>query len=218
MYVDEVALLFRTLVDEDDVTFLTPAHVATYLKSGYEVMMRAVAENGPQTMEISTLISVTGRSYDLAGGAVKLLGANATQRRIRRILDIWEEDATGIPQQRVLQVPDLRRLLDLGKAGAYLTGTNLFFNTEYNAQLIRLVYLGEPAIDWTKQTAGQNEWIDDFTDFHELIALEAASLYSIRDGKKNTKLEEHRDALRLDFTAMLCQGRMYDSARHVMRF
>lgn len=208
MYVDEIAALFRSFVDEDDTSWLTPANVASYLKLGHSQYYREVAENQPYALSITTLLTVTGNGYNLATGAVKLMGSTPTQQRLVKAIDFWCEDAAGNRQTRLTQVADLDRLERCTRSAVCKIGTILTFNAVYSAQLIRIVYLPEPNIDWTKQTAGQNEYVDDFAGFHELIALNAAQIYAIRDGKKNAPLDERRKQLTMEFQAELCQGQL----------
>lgn len=195
MLVEEVAALFRSYTDESDTTYMTSANVALYLKLGYAELRGKWARVDPSVYETIVnlpLAGVTEYDFALAANPVRLLGnpgGGLTGPRLQRIVEL-----IAVTQQSWIVGPtsftgvQSLALLSPGTWRYYFTGTKLLFSENINNTL-KLRYLGEPNVDWTKQTVGDNERIDDNEDYHDIIALLAAQIYAIRDGAFNAQLQ-----------------------------
>lgn len=196
MYVREIASLFRKLVDEQDTSWLTASDVALYLKQGYEEFRRHVTASDRAIYEQHATLAVPSptQMVPLSTGTVKLLGSSvsAGKQRLIRLFEVFPSDANGIPTGSYTAARTGKEVLGFTPSTAsplyYLTGVDLMFSVPISGY-ITLSYYGESLVDWTKQASGDNEWVDDLTPFHDLIAMYAAKLYSARDGGQNPMLQ-----------------------------
>jgi hypothetical protein len=184
-YVTGVSSLFRSYCDEPDTTFLTTPDVTQYLELGYNEFREYVSSVAPNTYAIEVTISPTGTSYDLATGAVKLLGATPTTTRMVSLLSVKSRSSSDDPNASIWSGVSSKRALQTASRGYYLENTTLYFSAQPTGALA-LYYIPESAVNWAN-TAG-NEWIDDLVQFHDLIALMAYKQYAIRDGAVNEPL------------------------------
>jgi hypothetical protein len=228
LYVENVRAYYDQIVDEPDLTWLTVAMRRQHLADGYDEFRRLVRQLDPH-MFISQqdIVLTNAQSYDLsaAANAVRLLGdpagglTGARLREIDTIGVVQGSDVISIVQeaQRIAEVlPNTTTFL--GLPWAYfryrLINTTLFFDTQIN-ETIRLYYIGDSQVDWTRDAAGDNEFIDDLTEFHELIALLAAERYTTMDGSKRRELTEERQRLTEQMVARLQWGRSGTASRFV---
>lgn len=201
MYVDQVAALFRQYIDEPDRTFVTDADVATYLSQGYAEFRRTVMEvDNNRYVHRVTVPFGAGLTYDLAdvANAVVIMGAGPlTDPRLERALQLWTQDAAGNRLWQYMPVGNIEDL-EQGQAGYaglmslsvsryMLDGTVLRISANPNQSII-LRYVPASTVDWTRQTSGDNEWIDDLEPFHDLIALKAYAQYAIRDAAESPEV------------------------------
>jgi hypothetical protein len=186
--VDEVSLLFREYCDEPLGTRLSVQQAQRYLERGYAEFRRRVIEIDPNPYAgLATLVFSDARSYNLEISAVKLLGPNPTQARLVHALSLVEFDSTGSPMRQWAPTqPPVGAAMQQCET-FYLLGNTLFLPSRVSLTLT-LHYIGEPLVDWSKQTAGDNEYIDDLTTMHDLIALLACKQYAIIDHAMNQGL------------------------------
>lgn len=217
MYVDQVAALFRQYIDEPDRTFVTDADVATYLAQGYAEFRRHVMSVDNNVYVARVTLAYTGSTYDLAdpANAVTIMGAGPLSggSRLERILQVWAQNTDQLPLVEFRQV---RSYPELEEANApywggggfryMLDGTVLRLSTIPNRPVV-VRYVPAPAVDWTRQTSGDNEWIDDLEPFHDLIALLAYAQYAIRDGAESVEVLRQADERKGQLGQFLLQGR-----------
>tara|TARA_R100001510_G_scaffold56721_1_gene62878 strand:- start:17 stop:706 length:690 start_codon:yes stop_codon:yes gene_type:complete len=199
VYVEEVRALFDQYIDEPDLTFLTVAQRRNALARGYDSFRQVVidgdhwAYNKTQDYAIASTAEI-----DLSTAAPALLGATATPAnkmlRLRRIAilddqnNIWQ----FVENVRTLDPVLPRAFLDQWQDAptqCALVNTKLLFSRNLQAT-VRLYYLPGATVDWTKDTAGDNEFVDDYDQFHKLIAMYAArDYYATRDAEIHQKLQ-----------------------------
>lgn len=236
MFVREVADLFRQYADEQDNTFLTAAQVSTYCRLGYEEYYRLVQKISPESLVTGVNITLNGVwFYDLADAAnpVRLLGTSLTHKRMLRLYRLALVDPTTGIVQLLLEGVNTAEEWQASKSPVLIagfmpvkyfwSGDRILFSAtmQGTVQVSYIPYNCKTAefaggIDWTKTGAGDNEFIDNFQDFHELIALLAYQRYAIRDGADNQQLQRQLQALTAEFKSYLGSGRNLDVA-HVQQ-
>lgn len=236
MFVEDVAALLRLYMDESDQTFVTPANVAEQLRMGYDDFRRFAHQIDPRVFVATANLTLTNvDSYDLslAANPVRLLGPSPTQAPMVRMLELWSIDpASGLPRVQWVGVRSYSELapipvgwMALGVGGSRLNycledSVLRFGRTLTDTLQVRYVpYPSRPrfaaGIDWTRQTVGNNEFIDNLDSFHPLVACYAYRHYAIRNWKNNTQLQEQTAALEQQFRQYLMMGRNLDSAATV---
>jgi len=231
LYVADVRARYDEIVDEPDQTFLTVAMRRQHLSDGYDEFRRQVRMLDPHMYIIEqdiVLAQVSEFDLALTANPVRLLGNPAaadigfglglTGPRLMEIdtigvLQGTEVIALVLEAQQIRQVlPNTSRFIGLPWAYYHyrLINTRLMFDASVN-DTIRVYYIGESQVDWTDDdpTVGgyTPEFIDDLTDFHELIALYAAERYTLMDGSKRRELTEERQRVEQQMTARLQWGR-----------
>ncbi|GAG24030.1 unnamed protein product, partial [marine sediment metagenome] len=100
-----------------------------------------------------------------------------------------------------------------------LLNNTLKFSRNVTAD-IKLWYVPEQNVDWTQDTAGDNEYIDDYNLFQKLIALYAArDYYTTRDAAIHQRLDQQIQIEELRLTGFLGVGRDTEAnARVAERF
>lgn len=179
MYAEEIANLYRSWVDESDAAWHTSI-IPTILKVGYNEFRRRIIEQQPFVYASSVDIAVSGYSYDLRAAAVSVLGATPTDTRMEKALELRYINPGGRPGHGIPIMPDTSQMLRQSSGAACIRASVLEFNWLVN-ETLRFWYVGEPSVDWTRISAGDNEFVDDLGAYHELIAVYAAEYYGIRD-------------------------------------
>ena len=221
LYVYNVNDLFRTLVDESDTTFLPDATVTSYLSIGYEQFRQAVSDVMPEYFVVSkdyTVSNVT--ELDLSTVVGPILGSTvaAPQRRLSQLIRVMQIDAsTSQPKNIFSAAASYEAMITPGPlypARYFLQGSVLKFSGTVTGQ-IRLEYIPLDNVDWTKLTSATNEWIDDMIQFHDLIALFAASIYGIPDNAISNSLQNQLARRMRELEAFVSRGRMINANRFV---
>lgn len=180
MLVEEVAAIYRAFVDESRANWHTGV-VSTFLKQGYNVFRRRIARQQPFIYATSVDIATSGYSYDLAVGPPSILGASPTAAAAEKLLELRTINSDGSEGAEVSIVENPDHGVRNYRSSAWLRGTVLNFNYS-GSESLRLWYMPVSTVDWTKTVSGDNEFIDDLNQFHELIAVYAAEYYGVRDG------------------------------------
>lgn len=202
MYVEEVRSLFDQYIDEPDLTFLTVAQRRNALARGYDSFRQVVVDGDHWAYNKTQDFTIGSASeIDLTNPpapAPALLGATAVAGnkliRLRRvaILDdlnnIWQFVEAVRTLDPVLPRAYIDQWQDQPTKYA-LVGSKLLFSRNLQATC-RLYYLPTSAVDWTRDAVGDNEFIDDYDQFHKLIAMYAArDYYATRDAEVHQKLQ-----------------------------
>lgn len=218
MLVEQVATLFRGYCDDQDTSFLTDANVATYLQQGYAELRNVVFARMPELYEITYSANVTTNSLALAG---VMFGKTVTQRRCLRITRVEQVSDTSA-------TATFQGLLDpaASKESLYsdqywltprwlLQGTTLLFSQNMG-RAVRINYLPDDNVNWVGGIVPASaEYIDDLTQFHDLIALFAYQQYAIRDFASNGPLNAQYQKRLADLHSFLSMGRTGDADRWV---
>lgn len=218
MNVTQLTDLYKSYVDEADETFLSAANVQRYLAIGYDRFRALVTRQEPYAYVNSVSFNPASNTYDLAGGPVRVLGSSPTATRMVRMLALTVIEAgTNRLLNMFTPVGSFEELAQWfpGDYVYFRQNTSLWFPTEQN-QTLTLYYQPASTVDWTKSAAGDNQYIDDFADYHDLIALLAYGQYAIRDGAQNTVLREELKTRTQEFQAYLSNGLDLNSDRFLM--
>lgn len=199
MYVEEVRSLFDQYIDEPDLTFLTVAQRRNALARGYDSFRQVVIDGDHWAYNKTqdyTLGSVA--ELDLTTSAPPLLGASAAAGnklvRLRRVAvlddlnNIWQFVEAVRTLDPVLPRAYIDQWQDQPTRYA-LVGNKLLFSRNLQATC-RLYYLPSSTVNWNQDLPGDNEFIDDYDQFHKLIAMYAArDYYATRDAEVHQKLQ-----------------------------
>lgn len=215
MNVTEVKDLFLSYVDETDEGGPAPNWTAmrrNLLEQGYFDFVQFVSEIDDfiyrQEVDVS-LVNVDNYNLASPASAVRIMGNPAgglTHQRLWRLINVTTLDGNNKPCQ---VIPSTRRLDAVAPFGSpsfqmlqpwldvqfILKGSILQFNIDLN-QTLRLFYVPSPAydaglgvgVDWTQDGPADNTFIDDFEQFHDIIALFAARRYELMDGQPNPQV------------------------------
>lgn len=211
MTVAEVRLLFRTLTDEADLTFVTEAKLTVLLQTAYAEFRRLVCTYDTAFFEVSyNVVAPNAKSLSLDG---TLLGPTATQPRAVKLARILALDAPGGNPVRLLRAADSYEALlagqTFGNISWWLQTRTLQFSSVVSTPL-QIQYVPTSTVDWLSGT-----YIDDLVDYHDIIALLAISNYKIMDFSPNPMHAEQLAKRLQDLKAYLSAGRSGDAARYV---
>lgn len=212
LYAEEVANFFRKLIDENDSTFIDDADVTSFLELGYAEFRQFVSDIDPQFYVATHTATVSGKEYDLNN---VLLGTTPTGTRLSQIIRVVTLSGTEV--KNILNpVYSYESLVSpSGYAARYmLQARKLHFAGTLNED-IRIEYIPLSLVDWTQITAGDNEFVDDLLQFHDLIALFACRSYFQTDGATNPATERqiaNRKQQLIDFVE---RGRLRGANRFV---
>ena len=199
LYATEVAEFFRTLIDENDSTFINDNDVKTFLELGYAEFRQFISDIDPQFFVSTHTAAVSGKEYDLNN---ILLGEFPTGDRLAQIIRVVVMSGTNV--RNVLEpVYSYESLVSSpGWSTRYmLQARRLHFSGNIN-NTIRIEYIPLSLVDWSLIAPGDTEFIDDMLQFHDLIALFACRSYFQTDGAINTATEmqiTNRKAQLIDF-------------------
>jgi len=187
----------NAIIDEDDNTFITESQRNLFLKLGYDEFRNIIYAESPGDVVSTADFTLSGVDVlnlattlpDGGGAGSELLGANANNPMLK-LWKVAKIDSTGdvdyffdiVPSEE--SVPMNYNLL-VGSPTVWLEGTQLRIGGDTSAT-IRLYYLKSNTVDFSSPSA----FIDDFAQFHHIIALFAAKHYSIMDNGVNQQLEE----------------------------
>lgn len=229
MFVEDIASRFRQYADEPDQTWVTPTDVANYCRNAYDQFRRIVVERDPYMHAVRRTADLTNVfEYDLAsaGNPLIIMGPTPNNQPLQRLLGLEciEVDTVGTLRFRMRPVHSLEELdqyrvpgnllIATGREPVYfLQGSSILFSFQFTGRL-RVTYVGYPSrprfatgIDWTRQSVGDNEFIDDLDEFHDLIALLACQEYAIRDHQTSEELQRQIAVRKHELDAFLGHGR-----------
>ena len=216
IYVDQLATYFRRLVDDQDQTFYPQDELAQALQLGYQQFRNLVYSHQPDALQATYQATVPG-SFTLDLNNV-LFGTTPAQPRCMRIVRIQVLNGDGSIRHIIKPVGSVEQLRTLGWAAVpawTLQGRTLRFNYQCN-DTIQIVYLPQDQINWAAGVVpNSNIYIDDMTEWHDLIALFAVQQYAIKDFQMNPGVQVQLDRRLKDFLSYLSSTRDGDAARFV---
>lgn len=192
MYVDEVAEYFRIVTDEPDKTFLTDAQVAIILKRAYSQYLRMITDivDKPFTgmlplVNPTTLTDLTVAPHNILG----TVGPYDGEGRMIRLQAVSAVSTSNQILYNIRAAQNIQELSSTSDFRYYLGKAGLLFNSNPSGLNLTLFYTYAPAIDWTKLNFGDAEVIDNYEEFHDVIALLAYKIYAVKDISINPALE-----------------------------
>ena len=196
MNTGELLRYFEMVIDESDNTFVNETDKHLFLRLGHNEFRTIAYEETPLDFVSSVSYTLSSaKSIDLAGvnpdGALgassRLLGEDAfnPMLKIHSVAMMSTDDVSYYYDL----VVDNREITDypypiLSTPIAWLRASTLHFATAQTGT-VRVNYLREAKVDFSL-TAG---FVDDFPQFHPLIAMLAAKHYSVIDNGVNEQLE-----------------------------
>ena len=98
--------------------------------------------------------------------------------------------------------------------GWTMTGTKILVSSALNGN-VNIDYVPMSQVDWTKFAPADNEFIDDLTPFHSIIALLAAQYYQVADAAANSVLDRQLQTRLQQLDQYLAQERTPEGAHYV---
>jgi len=220
-YAENVADYFRKIIDDSDTTFVSNTDVAQWLEIGYEEFVQAVSDIDPNFFLVTqeyTLSNVD--ELDLAAVASPIMGASVAspQRQLAQIIRIVQLDGSSNVKNVYTPVYSYEQLITPGvlyPARFMLQNTLLKFSGTINAT-IRIEYIPIQNIDWSQISTGDNEYIDELLQFHDLIALFAAKSYFMVDAAENDATLRQIKTRLQHLNDFVERGRLRNANRYVL--
>lgn len=195
MNTTEVYNFFRSLIDEDDTTFLTQAQAVTMLSEAYSEFRDLVVSIQPDVYTKQAFITLSNSDvYDLTAQDpvtnIRFLStaANAANSgsKLHRLVRIAAIDNTTSNQASYFLTP--KNSVELLCGDDYARqGNSIYFGYKYT-DTFRMEFVPYHNVGFDTVDG----FIDNLDQFHPLIALMAAKYYEIRDNAENTALERRR--------------------------
>ena len=222
MNTTEIMRYFEMVIDESDNTFVNAADKALFLTLGHNEFRTIAFEETPLDMVSSVNFTLAGvRTIDLStlvpddAGSVLLSNSVTTSTRtMLKLHSVAMMSGTDVSYYYDLVV-DNTNITDypypiLATPVAWLRASTLRFATDQTGT-IRVSYLKESDVDFS--VAGQ--FVDNFPQFHPLIAMFAAKHYSVIDNGVNEQLEAKTASFTQEMKAFLASTRVPRGAQWV---
>ena len=222
MNTTEIMRYFEMVIDESDNTFVNATDKALFLKLGHNEVRTIAFEETPLDMVSSVDYTLAGvRTIDLStlvpddAGSVLLSNSVTTSTRtMLKLHSVAMMSGTDVSYYYDLVV-DNTNITDypypiLATPIAWLRASTLRFATDQTGT-IRVSYLKESDVDFS--VAGQ--FVDNFPQFHPLIAMFAAKHYSVIDNGVNEQLEAKTASFTQEMKAFLASTRVPRGAQWV---
>lgn len=218
-YVENLAQYFRKICDESDNTFMSNTDITIFLEQGWNEFQFFVSDIDPEQFVVSytTPLAVTTNELDLNN---VILGATVTppNDRLQQIVRVTTVDVSKTPAIGNILQPtySYESLISGGNFPTkyMLQGRKMWFSS-VPGQIIRIEYIPQSLIDWSKQTIGQNEFISDLIQFHDVIALMSAKNYMMIDGADATQILRQLAVRESQLKEFLTRGRIITANRFV---
>ncbi len=222
MNTTEIMRYFEMVIDESDNTFVNAADKALFLTLGHNEFRTIAFEETPLDMVSSVDYTLAGvRTIDLStlvpddAGSVLLSNSVTTSTRtMLKLHSVAMMSGTDVSYYYDLVV-DNTNITDypypiLATPIAWLRASTLRFATDQTGT-IRVNYLKESDVNF----AGVDLFVDNFPQFHPLIAMFAAKHYSVIDNGVNEQLEAKTASFTQEMKAFLASTRVPRGAQWV---
>ena len=222
MNTTEIMRYFEMVIDESDNTFVNAADKALFLTLGHNEFRTIAFEETPLDMVSSVDYTLAGvRTIDLStlvpddAGSVLLSNSITTSTRtMLKLHSVAMMSGTDVSYYYDLVV-DNTNITDypypiLATPIAWLRASTLRFATDQTGT-IRVNYLKESDVNF----AGVDLFVDNFPQFHPLIAMFAAKHYSVIDNGVNEQLEAKTASFTQEMKAFLASTRVPRGAQWV---
>tara|TARA_B100000953_G_scaffold68944_2_gene55425 strand:- start:7368 stop:8042 length:675 start_codon:yes stop_codon:yes gene_type:complete len=218
----EIMRYFEMVIDESDNTFVNAADKALFLTLGHNEFRTIAFEETPLDMVSSVDYTLAGvRTIDLStlvpddAGSVLLSNSITTSTRtMLKLHSVAMMSGTDVSYYYDLVV-DNTNITDypypiLATPIAWLRASTLRFATDQTGT-IRVSYLKESDVNF----AGVDLFVDNFPQFHPLIAMFAAKHYSVIDNGVNEQLEAKTASFTQEMKSFLASTRVPRGAQWV---
>jgi hypothetical protein len=192
MYVEEVAEYFRIVTDEPDKTFLTDAQVAIILKRAYSQYSRIITSIDEKPFTGALGLTNPTLFTDLTVAPHNLLGQVGPYDGNGRMVRLQSITSVASNGQLLYNVRPAQSIVEMSTTNDFmyfLGNDGIIFSSNPAGRNLALFYTFAPDIDWTKLNSGDAEAIDNFEEFHDVIALLAYKIYAVKDISINPALE-----------------------------
>ena len=218
MNTTEIMRYFEMVIDESDNTFVNAADKALFLTLGHNEFRTIAFEETPLDMVSSVDYTLAGvRTIDLstlvpddAGSVLLSSSVTTSTRTMLKLHSVAMMSGTDVSYYYDLVV-DNTNITDypypiLATPVAWLRASTLRFATDQTGT-IRVNYLKESDVDFDA-VANPNGFVDNFPQFHPLIAMLAAKHYSVIDNGVNEQLEAKTASFTEEMKAFLASTRV----------
>jgi hypothetical protein len=202
--VTEMRDLFNQLTDEGTISFVDDDDARRALSRAYKTFRRVVTDSDIWYYATTVDIAVaSSQTYNLATGAVTILGATPTNTRMVKLALIEVLDASGVSRGWLRPADQLEDIIVPWSnaprpiLGSYaLKGTILYLSSLFTGTL-RLHYVPDSTVNWTLDGPLDAEFIDNVPDdLQTLIAYIAyTDYYAPRDGSQSPAIMAKRAEL-----------------------
>ena len=222
MYLDEVVTFFRILADEPDNVFIPNSALIPILKTAYFQYHRMITDCSDNPFSTTLDIVAPTQDIDLTLAPNNILGVApfAANKRMDRLNSVSSVSISGINTAYTNVFTSAGSITEFGGSRKFLyilQDKKLKFNTAINASLptLQLNYTYFPNIDFNKITPGDNEQIDEFAQFHDIISLLMYKMYAIKDVAVNIPMENQLVIRSIDLKSFFEQGQNFSGNHYV---
>jgi len=212
MNVGEVRTQVRALLDEGDLTFLTEAKLTVMLQAAYREFRHTITGIDTSYYEVTyNVVAPNADSLSLDGA---LLGPTATQPLAERLIRVLQLDAPNGRPVRALRpansYENMQAMNSFGSVSWWLQNRTIRFNATVSFPL-QIQYLPAPTVNW----ANTPDYIDDLSEFHDIISLLAINQYKIMDYAPNAFQDAQLAKRMADLRGYLNRTRSGSSSMYV---
>lgn len=226
MYVNEISDYFRLITDEPDTTFLPNSAVTSILSQAHKKYLRVITDINEKPFTTTHNISAVIQQIDLTTAPNNLLGVApfVTSGKMIRLQGVYGVvDSGGAVNTKTVsynnkygEAANIDEFTRVDKLLYILQNRVLMFNRQINAD-IQLQYTHSPNVDWTKLNSGDAEYVDEFDEFYDVIALLAYKQYAVKDVTINQPLDMLVNERLADLKAYFAQGQSLQGNQYVSR-
>lgn len=223
MKTDEIATYCRNILDEPNTVFLPNAVLALFLQRGYNEYRRMLPK---EAREIRYQPAAQVAALELNLDNV-LFGTTPTAARAQEFTRILVVDPSTLKPQALLMPAAGYESLGQSSGGGWplafggrvqwwLDRRTLRFSAPLTAT-IQIYYLPDDAgvFTTTSISAGGSAYVDDFDQWHEIIALLAAQHYAMKDGAMSAPIQTRLADLRQQIQQHYAETRSGEGSRYV---
>lgn len=221
MTVRDIYVYFHRLADDSDTTFLTDADVEGYLSMAYKEFRDLVCQTDPDSYMTWVDIVLPGIDNislaNIANPVVIMGPGTLTGPRLMRLEGVSLNPTATTAGTPMTCAPTLQDLQYIDRS-YMLRGSVLHFSASI-AGTIRVYYVGDETVNWTKHAPTDvgvlAEFVDDYSQYHDIIPMIAYKNFSMRDWSLNPAYEQ-RYAARIErLLEFVATGRASHSHRVV---
>lgn len=218
----QIANYARDQLDDPNLVFLSQPTLALYLQIGYD-RFRALLPDEAKEIVYAPAILNNVSQIDLNN---VLFGQTPIQARCQRITRVQAVDPLTGQLLAILVRSSYESLSPIlsttapifiayGSIRWWLDGRILRFSSSISLK-IEVWYVPDQTINWQSATVtGADVYVDDFADFHPLIALFAAQQYAAKDGAGNVRIDQNLATYKAEMVDFFAQTRSGQGSRYV---